>query len=314
VAVVRLNFPQGGIDRPAAVGLGLLIVGAAGVAAMNATLSPYMITLACLIGLNVMLAASLTLTNGFTGLFSLGHPAFMTVGGYIAAVLLPALLAGGIGAAATALIVGYPVLRLRGHYLAVATLGLIIIVRVLANNMEGYTRGPLGISGMPKLTTLWWVFGWTALTVFVCWRIKHSSLGRAMMSVREDELAAQSVGISPAFVRMAAFVLGAFFAGVAGGLWAHLITVMTPNSFSILLAFNLVVMVVIGGSGSITGAILAAVAISALTETLRSFQTQLGVYGLSQIAIALCVILVLIFRPQGVFGSREPAFVTGRPG
>ncbi len=324
------------ISRPTLIGIAALVAGIAAVAVMTRSLSDYMLTLACFAGLNVMLAASLQLTNGYTGLFSLGHPGFMTVGGYLAAVftyptsrksfmmpdlpafiatqqwdLAPAVLLGGLGAAATALIIGFPVLRLRGHYLAVATLGFIIVVRVLINNMDGYTRGGLGINGLALMTNLWWVFGWTALTVFVCWRIKHSSLGRAMMALRENELAAQCTGVRPARVRMTAFVIGAFFAGVAGVLWTHLVTVITPDSYSIKHAFILVAIVVIGGTGSLTGAIVAALGLSVLTEAMNEVEQTLEIYGLSQILIAVVLIVVLIFRPRGLFGSREPAFLVG---
>ncbi len=331
---LRLVWP---VSRPAAVGLVLLAIGTVAIVVMQRAMTGYTLTLVAFTLLHVMLAVSLTLTNGFTGLFSLGHPAFMTLGGYIAAILtfpaarksfmltglpdflagvelslLPAVLAGGLGAALAALVVGFPVLRLRGHYLAVATLGFIIVVQVLINNAESWTRGPLGLNGLPFYTDLWWVFGWTALTVFVAWRIKHSSLGRAMMAVREDEVAAACTGVSPTFVRMTAFVVGAFFAGVAGGLWAHLVTVITPGSFSILLAFMLVVMVVIGGSGSVAGAIVAAVAVSFLSEAVKPVQEAIGAYGLSQIVTALAVLLVLVFRPKGLFGHREPLLLTGR--
>jgi branched-chain amino acid transport system permease protein len=226
--------------------------------------------------------------------------------------LLPASLAGGVAAALVAVVIGFPVLRLRGHYLAVATLGFIIIVRVLFNNAEEWTRGALGLNGLPYLTNIWWVFGFTALTIFVAWRIKHASLGRAMMSVRENEMAAACSGIDPARVKMLAFVIGAFFAGIVGALWTHLVTTITPGSFSIMLAFMLVVMVVIGGTGSITGAIVAALVIVGLDEGLKVIQTSLGVYGLSQIVIALGVLLVLIFRPRGLFGSAEPRIFGGR--
>ena len=318
------------------VAVGLFVLGLLAVWIMTETLNAYVLTLVSFAGINVMLAVSLNLTNGLTGLFSLGHPAFMAVGGYLAAILtfpasrkgfmlpdlpafladqqwslLPALLAGGVGAAFTALIIGFPVLRLRGHYLAVATLGFIIIVRVLINNMHGYTRGPLGLSGIPKLTDLWWVYLWAALTLFVCWRVKHSSFGRGLMAIRENELAAACVGIRRTGMRLTAFVLGAFFAGIAGGLWAHLVTNLTPTSFSIMLAFFLVVMVVIGGSGSLTGAVVAALGLTLLTQALRPVEQNLGVYGLSQIVIALLLIGILIFRPQGLFGSREPAWLVG---
>lgn len=328
------SLSRGG--RSLATGLAVLAVSAGALALLQMTVSGYVMTLIAFALLHVMLAVSLQLTNGLTGLFSLGHPGFMTVGGYTAALLtfpasrkefmlpalpefirtvewglLPASLTGGIVAALVAVVIGFPVLRLRGHYLAVATLGFIIIVRVLFNNAEEWTRGALGLNGLPYLTNIWWVFGFTALTIFVAWRIKHASLGRAMMSVRENEMAAACSGIDPARVKMLAFVIGAFFAGVAGALWTHLVTAITPSSFSIMLAFMLVVMVVIGGTGSITGAILAALAIVGLDEALKVLQTELGVYGLSQIVIALGVILVLIFRPRGLFGSAEPRIFGG---
>jgi branched-chain amino acid transport system permease protein len=309
----------------------LLALALVAVAVMAATLDDYLLTLAAIVFLNVMLATSLNLTNGLTGLFSLGHPAFMTIGGYVAAVLtypvwrkdfmlpdlpvllssaqtglLPALLAGGAAAALVALLVGFAVLRLRGHYLAVATLGLIIIVRVLATNWEGYTRGGMGLNGVPQLTDLWWAFGAMAVTLAVCWRVKLSSLGRAMMATRENEMAAECIGIDTFRVRMTAFTLGAFFAGVAGALMVHLITVVTPGSYSVALAFNLVAMVVIGGTGSVAGAALAAVALTLLSEALRPVEEGLGLYGLSQVIVALALLLFLLMRPQGLFGSREP--------
>ncbi|HFQ15699.1 MAG TPA: branched-chain amino acid ABC transporter permease, partial [Rhodobacteraceae bacterium] len=235
------------------------------------TLNDYLITLVSIILINVMLAVSLNLTNGLTGMFSLGHPAFMTIGGYISAILtypamrkaymmpdlpefiattelglLPAILAGGGIAALFAIVVGYPVLRLRGHYLAVATLGMIIIVRTLVNNMDGYTRGGLGLNGLPLLTNIWWVLGWVVVTVFICWRIKHSSFGRSLMAIRENEMAAECMGIAAGAQKLTIFTIGAFFAGVAGGLMAHLISVITPGSYSIVLAFNLVLIIVVG--------------------------------------------------------------------
>jgi hypothetical protein len=146
------------------------------------------------------------------------------------------------------------VLRLRGHYLAVATLGLIIVLRVVINNANGLTRGALGLNGIPRLTSLWVILGWLAVTLVVCWRLKHSSVGRSLMALRENEMAAACMGVSRARSRLIAFALGAFFAGVGGALWAHLLTNLTPGSFNLALAFMLVVMVVIGGSGSLVGA------------------------------------------------------------
>jgi branched-chain amino acid transport system permease protein len=315
-------------------GSALVALGAVAVALVQALLSDYLVTLACIALIYVTLTVSLQITNGLTGLFSLGHPAFMTIGAYVAAILtyptqrkgfmmpdlpawlatqqwdlLPAMLVGAVAATLSAMIVGVCVLRLKGHYLAVATLGLIVIVRVVINNLDGYTRGGLGLSGVARLTDLWWVYTWTVLAVYVAWRIKHASLGRAMLAIRENEIAARCMGIDVFRTRLLAFVLGAFFAGIAGALMVHLVSVITPGSYGIPLAFNLVVMVVIGGTGSIVGGIIAAVAISLLGEALKPFEERLELYGLSQVLIALGLILMLRLRPQGLFGSGEPALL-----
>jgi len=296
--------------------------------------SDYLTTLIAVMFINAALAVSLTLSNGMTGMFSLGHPAFMTIGAYVAAILtfpstrkstmlpdlpgflaaldlslLPATLLAGLAGGIIAFLVGFPVLRLRGHYLAVATLGLIVIVQGLALNWNGITRGGAGLAGIPRLSNIWWTLGFLLLAVAVAWRIKYSSLGRAMMATRENDLAAECTGIDTVRVRMLAFVLGAVFAAVAGALMVHLISVVTPKSYGILLAFNLVVMMVIGGSGSIVGAVLAAFAITGLSEVLRPVEESFNLYGMSQVIVALSLILVLYFRPQGLFGSGEPALV-----
>jgi branched-chain amino acid transport system permease protein len=328
--------------RPAAglhwlAGGAVVALGAVAVALVQAVLSNYLATLASIALIHVMLAVSLQVTNGLTGLFSLGHPAFMTIGAYVAAILtypaqrkgfmmpelpewlatqqwdlLPAMLVGAMVATLSAVIVGASVLRLKGHYLAVATLGLIVIVRVVINNLDGYTRGGLGLSGVGRLTDLWWVYAWTLLAVYVAWRIKHASLGRTMLAIRENEMAARCMGINVFRTRLLAFVLGAFFAGIAGGLMVHLVSVITPGSYGIPLAFNLVVMVVVGGTGSITGAIIAAVAISLLSEALKPIEEALELYGLSQVLIALGLVVTLRLRPQGLFGSSEPALLRAR--
>jgi branched-chain amino acid transport system permease protein len=309
-------------------------IGAVLVALADANLNLYLLSIIQFIGLNIILAVSLNVTNGFVGLFSLGHPAFMTIGGYVTAILvipaerkaallpdlpgfiatqewsfLPALVAGGLGAALVALIVGFPVLRLRGHYLAVATLGLIFIVQSFAVNMRGVTRGALGLSGLPELTNLWWVYLFVLLTVYVCWQLKHSSLGRTMLAIRENELAASCLGVKVARMRILSFVLGAFMAGIAGGLWVHLVTLISPSSFSFILAFEIVVMVVLGGTGSITGAVLVAVVLSVLTQLLRPVEEAANAFGASQMIVALVVLIVLITRPKGLFGTAEPDLV-----
>jgi branched-chain amino acid transport system permease protein len=310
------------------------LIGAGLVYLSEASFNPYILSIIQFIGLNIILAVSLNVTNGFIGLFSLGHPAFMTVGGYVTAILvipaerkaallpdlpsflaaqewsfLPALLAGGAVSALVALIVGFPVLRLRGHYLAVATLGLIFIVQSFAVNMRGVTRGALGLSGLPPLTNLWWVYLFCLLTIYVCWQLKHSSLGRTMLAVRENELAASCLGVKVARVRILSFVLGAALAGIAGGLWVHLVTLISPSSFSFILAFEIVVMVVLGGTGSITGAVLVATMLSVLTQLLRPVEEASNLFGASQMIVAFVVLVVLITRPKGLFGTAEPDLV-----
>ncbi|WP_366657373.1 branched-chain amino acid ABC transporter permease [Fodinicurvata sp. EGI_FJ10296] len=300
-------------------------------------LSGYERTVIGFAGIYAILVVSLSFSNGLTGLFSLGHPAFMMLGGYVAAVLtfpanrkgfmlpalpewlataelslFPATVIGGAAAAFAAVIVGFPVLRLRGHYLAVATLGLIIILRVLINNADGLTRGALGLNGIPRMTSLWWILGWLAVTLLVCWRLKHSSVGRSLLAIRENEMAAACMGVNRAGAKLTAFSVGAFFAGISGALWAHLLTNLTPGSFNLTMAFMLVVMVVIGGSGSLVGAILAAVSITVLREVLRPVEQAVGAYGLVQVIIALLLIATLLLRPQGFFGSSEPRIL--RPG
>ena len=309
-------------------------IGAVLVYLSEANLNPYLLSIIQFIGINIILAVSLNVTNGFIGLFSLGHPAFMTIGGYVTAILvipaerkaallpdlpsflaaqewsfLPALVAGGSVAALIALIVGFPVLRLRGHYLAVATLGLIFIVQSFAVNMRGVTRGALGLSGLPELTNLWWVYLFCLVTIYVCWQLKHSSLGRTMLAIRENELAASCLGVKVARMRILSFVLGAFLAGIAGGLWVHLVTLISPSSFSFILAFQIVVMVVLGGTGSITGAVLVAVVLSVLTQLLRPVEEAANAFGASQMIVAFVVLIVLITRPKGLFGTAEPDLV-----
>ncbi|MBW2432840.1 MAG: branched-chain amino acid ABC transporter permease [Deltaproteobacteria bacterium] len=314
----------------------LILMGIGFVALVRSTVDEYVLSIINFVGINIVLAVSLNITNGFTGLFSLGHPGFMAIGGYVTAFLtfpvarksmflelppwlanlelpfFPALLIGGVCAGLTGLLVGLPVLRLRGHYLAVATLGFLIIVQVLITNWESVTRGPLGLNGLPAFTNLWWVYPWVVLTVYVSWKLKFSSYGRSMISIREDDTAAQCLGVNLFQTRVVALVVGAFFAGVAGGLWAHLVTAITPTSFSLIMAFHIVVMVVVGGTGSITGAFIGAVIFSVLTEIFRPLEESLDAYGIGEVLMALILILILIFRPQGLFGSREPGFLSVR--
>jgi branched-chain amino acid transport system permease protein len=298
------------------------------------SLNNYYLRVLAVVGINIILTVSLNLTNGFTGDFSLGHAAFMAIGAYSAALLtlpmqyklaitglpfwlkelsLPFVVAtviGGLLAVLVAVIVGIPVLRLRGHYLAVATLGLMVIVRVVANNWQSITRGARGINGIPALTNIWWAYGWAFLTIYVVWRLVNSPYGRAMIAIREDELVAASRGVQVFRTRLLAFASSAFFAGAAGSLWAHQITAITPNSFSFLITFNVVVMLIVGGMGSISGSVIGAIVMTLVPEFLRRVETELTIggnplYGLSQIVVAVATILIMIFRRQGILGGAE---------
>ena len=284
----------------------------------------YTLTLAKLILINVFLAVSLTAANGFTGLFSLGHPAFMTLGAYsavmftypvgrrgfampalpefLAKVELPlwaaALVAAGF-AGVVAFLVGLVVLRLKTHYLAVASLGLIIVVQNLALNFDGLTRGGRGLTGIPREASLPLISVILFLVVVMFWKIKHASLGRAMLAVRGNEMAARSYGIRAYRLKLLGFVLGAGVAGIAGA-------VMTPGSFGLILAFNLVAIIVVGGQGSIIGAILVALGLGTATEFLRPLEEATGLYGAIQVVVALMLIVMLVLRPKGLFGLEEP--------
>ena len=299
------------------------------------TLNDYYLRVLTVVAINIILTVSLNVTNGFTGDFSLGHAAFMAIGAYTAAILTvpvaakatlmsdlpgwlagvqlpfaPATVIGGLLAAVVAIIIGVPVLRLRGHYLAVATLGLMVIVRVVAVQWSAVTRGAKGINGIPAQTNIWWGYAWALITIYVVWRLVNSVYGRGMLAIREDVVAAAARGVDVAFHRRLALGVGAFFAGVAGALWGSLITAITPSSFSFLITFNVLVMLVIGGIGSISGAVVGAIVMTLVPEFLRSFETSVTIgghplYGLSQVLVAAATIAVMIFRPQGLLGGRE---------
>ncbi|HNX92815.1 MAG TPA: branched-chain amino acid ABC transporter permease [Syntrophomonas sp.] len=305
---------------------------------LNQVMADYYLRIINLIGINIILVASLNLTNGFTGIFSMGHAGFMAVGAYTSALLtipitqkaallpdLPlwlanlhvpfvaGLLAAGLMSMLFALLIGYPVLRLRGHYLAVATLGFLVIVRVVLTNIESITRGARGISGLPGVTNSWWIYGTLVIVMYCLWRFIHSSYGRGIMSIRDDDIAAQALGINITTHKMMAFCIGAFFAGVGGALWGDQMSVISPNFFSFNQTFTLVEMSVIGGMGSMTGAVVGAAVMTIIPELLRNLEVGITImgmtlpplYGLSQLILAALVVIVIIFRPQGIMGRWE---------
>ena len=331
-------------------GNGWFALGAAGLLGLalggaEATLNEFYLQILGLLGINIMATVSLNFAAGFGGMFSLGHPAFMALGGYTAAILtypaslkafrvpgypdwllqlelpfLPALLVGGAVAAAVALAVGWPVLRLRGHYLAVATLGLTVVVQVAILNLVDYTRGALGLSGIPGYANLWWIYGAVAITIYVVHRLVHSRFGRALRAVRDDPVAAQMSGVDVARTRMIAFAVSAFFAGAAGGLLAHLLRIMTPDQFSFEAVFLGVAMMVLGGMGSITGSVIGAAIMTVLPQLIIPLEQGgvvlgirvSGLDGLTQVVTALILIGVMLVSPAGIAGRREFSLATAQ--
>jgi len=256
--------------------------------------------------INIILAVSLNLINGFTGQLSLGHAGFMAVGAYTSVILtqmlgqsfIVGLIVACLVSALAGFIIGVPTLRLKGDYLAIATLAFGEIIRVILQNID-YVNGPAGILGITKMTTWSWLFGATILTIVVIVNLINSSYGRAIISVREDEVASELMGVNTTKYKVLAFVFGAMFAGLAGALYAHFFYIIKPETFNFLKSFDILVMVVLGGLGSTTGAIIAAVFITALTAALQAFP------AIRMILYALILIIVMIFRPQGLMGNKE---------
>jgi branched-chain amino acid transport system permease protein len=212
-----------------------------------------------------------------------------------------------------AALVGAPLMRLSGNYVAVATMGFLIIVHSIAVNWDDVTRGARGLSQIPTTTNPWVAYIWAAIAVYVALRLRNSPYGRAMIASRENLIASRSVGINVLRSRLLAFVVGAFLTGVAGALLAHQIGTVAPSGFYFATTFTVIIMVVLGGMGSISGAVVGAIIMTILPELMRPIEDggQLGplqfgaLYGISNIILAVGFILVMIFRPQGLFGERE---------
>ncbi|HHY93200.1 MAG TPA: branched-chain amino acid ABC transporter permease [Firmicutes bacterium] len=300
----------------------------------------YTVRILNLVGINIGLALALNLVNGFTGQFSLGHAGFMAVGAYTAALLImpPAMkqlnffmvplvpflagiqvpfvvgvFLGGLLSAGLGFLIGAPVLRLRGDYLAIATLGFAEIIRVVIVNLKPLTNGALGLKGIPAYTNLGWSFAYAALTTWLLVRLVTSSYGRALKAIREDEVAAQAMGVNLFYHKMLAFVLGAFLAGVGGALHASLLTSIDPNMYRFPLTFQILLIVVLGGMGSITGTVLAASLVTWLMEFLRIVESPLtvgaftlpGIPGMRMVVFSLLLIVVILLYRNGFMGDKE---------
>lgn len=255
--------------------------------------------------INIMLASSLHLVIGITGQFSIGHAGFLALGAYMSAIVtmkldLPfvlALIVGGFVAALAGLIVGIPTLRLRGDYLAIATLGFAEIIRIMFLNID-YVGGAAGMQ-VSHMTNWTYAFICLMITLIVIMNFTNSRHGRACISIREDEIAADAMGINTTYYKVLAFVIGAFFAGVAGGLYAHNFYIIQPINFGFLKSFDILIFVVLGGLGSLTGSVIAATLLTIVSTFLQELpETRMILYS-------VILILVMLYRPQGLMGTRE---------
>jgi branched-chain amino acid transport system permease protein len=296
------------------------------------------------VGINVILAASLNLVNGYMGEFSLGSAGFMAIGAYTASIvtvkLLPAalapagfplaVLAGGVAAALFGLVVAVPSFKTRGDYLALVTLAFLMIVKSGLENLD-VVGGPRGFLGMKRLTTLPWVYAWTALTLLAIRNFVHSRFGRAVLAVREDEIAAELTGVDTRRAKFLAFTLSAFFSGVAGGLFAHLLQFISPRVFDIIKSTDVLIMVYLGGIASITGSVIGATLYTLLLEALRPSAVAWALGWLPAalfdplnehviqhlnvwrtVIMPLALVLVMLYWPHGIMGLRELRWLVPR--
>lgn len=259
-----------------------------------------------LIGINIILATSLNMINGYTGQFSIGHAGFLAVGAYVGAIMtvklgfgiVPALVAGTVAAGFLGFLIGLPTLRLNGDYLAIATLGLGEIIRICILNID-YVGGAAGLMGIPRLTTFPMVFWIMIAILFFIKNFKNSAHGRACLAIRENEIAADTMGIDTTKYKVMAFTLGAAFAGTAGVLFSHYFFIAHPASFTFMRSFDILTMVVLGGLGSMTGSVTGAIVLTFISAALSDFpQWRMIIYSVA-------MIVLMLYRPQGLFGSKE---------
>lgn len=253
------------------------------------------------IGINIILAVSLNLITGFTGQFSLGHAAFMSIGAYASGILtvkfsLPfyvGILGAALSAALAGLFIGVPTLRLKGDYLAIATLGFGEIIRIIGLNSD-YTGGAMGLNDIPRYTNWPWLYGMVVLTVLAIYNFIHSYHGRAVLSIKEDELASTAMGVQVSSYKIFVFAMGAFFAGIAGALYANYFYFIRPDSFGFMKSVDILVIVVLGGLGSIKGSIISAVVLSLLSLSLQ------GIPELRMVIYAVILFIMMVYKPQNI--------------
>ncbi|MCO6543821.1 MAG: branched-chain amino acid ABC transporter permease [Lactobacillus sp.] len=293
--------------------LSWLVIMVAGFVLMNTlilmgVIDAFLENMLVVIGINIILAMGLNLVVGFSGQFSLGHAGFMAIGAYATAIITSAkpnsfsfyvsIIVGIVIAIIAAIIVGVPTLRLHGDYLAIATMGAAEIIRIIINNLK-ITNGPSGMFNIPKFASWPVVYIMVCLTTIIIANFVHSRSGRAIKSVREDEIAAESMGIKTTSWKLAAFILGAATAAIGGSLYASYLQTITPNNFGIMESISILIIVVLGGIGSLTGTFVAAIVLGVLDTVLQSFGP------LRMVIYSLALILIMVFKPTGLLGTRE---------
>lgn len=257
-----------------------------------------------LIGINIILAVSLNLITGFTGQFSLGHAAFMSIGAYASGIITAKLglpfwvgIAGAaLFAAIAGIIIGIPTLRLKGDYLAIATLGFGEIVRIIGLNSD-YIGGATGLNDIPQYTNWTWLYFCVVAAILIINNFIKSYNGRACKAISEDEIAAEAMGVNTTFYKVLVFTIGAFFAGIAGALYANYFYFLKPDSFGFMKSIDILVIVVFGGMGSITGSIVGAVLLTVISLFLQSIPE------LRMVVYAIILFLIMVYRPQGLMGK-----------
>jgi branched-chain amino acid transport system permease protein len=304
---------------------------------LSNSLSGYYYRILLLFGINVILTLSLNITNGYANIFSLGHGGLMLAGGYTTALLtlpvefkastlnLPfwleqaqfpfifALILAGIVAMVVGLTILLPAFRLKGHYFILASLGINIIMINIAENVRPITNGATGLRGAPPYTNIWWIFGIAVVLIYLIWTLLTSRFGRAIKAIGKDEGLAEAMGVNSSKYKAYAFMISSFFTGVGGALWTHLILTISPASFDLLVVFQIIMMLVIGGVSSISGSILGAAIITTILELLQPLQEGMNIFGLeiprmfglTQVLLAVFLIIVMIYKPDGIMGEKE---------
>lgn len=303
-------------------------------------LDPYKVRILNLCAINIILTLSLNLTNGFTGLFSLGTAGFMAVGAYVSALLtmpsdiktmnffmvpinpiladlhapfIGALILAGLVSTVVGFLIGAPVLKLKGDYLAIATLGFGEIISVVFTNTQTITNGALGLKGIPQYTNLYWSWGAAIIVIIGLMMLLNSSYGRAFKAIREDETAAQAMGINLFYHKLLSFSISAFIAGIGGALLGNLISTIDPTMFRFSLTYQILLMVVLGGMGSITGSIISASIMTVIMELLRVVESPMnfgfinlpGIPGMRMVVFSVILVVVALFMRRGIMGEKE---------